>query len=209
MSKIAVQIAEKLLQINAIKLNPQNPFTWASGIKSPIYCDNRIALSDPTTRSLICDGFSMQSMRFFPFYGIAGVATAGIAHGALVAQRLDKPFAYVRSKPKEHGRQNQIEGKVEADTDWLMIEDLVSTGGSVLKAMDAMEEVGARVKAVFSIFTYGFEEAVESFKQRGVDFVPLLEYTTLIEIAIKNNYISEDQSAVLMEWRKDPKNWNY
>ena len=207
MSKIAVQIAEKLLQINAIKLNPQNPFTWASGIKSPIYCDNRIALSDPTTRKLICDGFAMLSMRYFPFHGIAGVATAGIAHGALVAERLDKPFAYVRSKAKAHGRQNQIEGKVDENTDWIMIEDLVSTGGSVIKAMEAMEQANANVKAIFSIFTYGFEESVEAFKQKDVDFIPLLDYNTLLDIAMKQDYISVDETTVLLEWRKDPRNW--
>jgi len=209
MTKIAAQIAEKLLQINAIKLNPQNPFTWASGIKSPIYCDNRIALSEPTTRNLICDAFSIQCMRFSPFYGIAGVATAGIAHGALVAQRLDKPFAYVRSKPKEHGRQNQIEGKVEPNTEWLMIEDLVSTGGSVLKAAEAMEAADVKIKAVLSIFTYGFAEAEAAFNERNIDFIPLLDYPTLIELAIEKNYIDEGQQSLLMEWRKDPRNWNY
>ena len=207
MSPFADQLAENLLQINAIKLNPQNPFTWASGLKSPIYCDNRIALSDPATRKIICDAFSMMVMRYNPFNNIAGVATAGIPHGAILAHRLDKPFCYVRSKPKAHGRKNQIEGLLKQGDRVVMVEDLISTGGSALKAVDAVEEAGAEVKAVIAIFSYGFDLAKNAFEKKGIPYDTILDYDRLISRALENNYISMADQETLLAWREDPQNW--
>lgn len=203
----AEAIAERLLQIKAIKLSPQNPFTWASGIKSPIYCDNRILLSYPDIRTQVIDSMVALSETFQSFDTIAGVATAGIPHGALLAQALNLPFIYVRSKAKEHGRQNQIEGELKPGSKILVIEDLISTGGSVLKATDAIIEAGGDIAGVIAIFTYGFSTAKSRFEEKQITFKTISNYDTLIKIAAEKNYISSNEAQSLSTWRKDPKNW--
>lgn len=203
----ATQIAKWLLQINAIKLSPQNPFTWASGIQSPIYCDNRITLSYPDIRRGIIQGFSERAEDFQPFDAIAGVATAGIPHGALLAEKLGLPFLYVRSKPKAHGRQNQIEGKLDAGQRVLMIEDLISTGGSSLQAVEAVHEAGGIVIGVLAIFSYGFEKAKTAFEAADCPFATLSDYDTLLEIAVEQNFITADHLETLKAWRVAPAEW--
>lgn len=207
MSSLAAKIAGHLLQINAIKLSPQNPFTWASGIKSPIYCDNRITLSYPNVRKDIIAGFVEKSQQMPKFDIIAGVATAGIPHGALLAHALDKPFMYVRSKPKAHGRQNQIEGELKQGQRVLVIEDLISTGGSSLKAVEAVREAGGNVIGALAIFTYGFEQAKIAFSNANCPFDTLSNYETLLEVAMEQKYIQMDRLATLQAWRADPKAW--
>lgn len=207
MATIANQIAEKLLQINAIKLNPQSPFTWASGIKSPIYCDNRIALSYPDVRTLICEAFADIIDDFGSYDKIAGVATAGIPHGAILAQKLDKSFCYIRSKAKAHGRQNQIEGVLNAGDKVILVEDLISTGGSVLKAAEAVKENGAEVLGILAIFTYGFDQAKEAFAEKNIPYKTILDYNQLIELALERSYIKTEDNELLLRWRKDPKSW--
>ena len=207
---IAQEVAEKLLQINAVKLSPQNPFTWASGIKSPIYCDNRITLYYPSVRDKIIDAFVAKSTQFGEFDMIAGVATAGIPHGALIADRLKKPFIYVREKAKSHGRQNQIEGMPHGDTQGLrvlVIEDLISTGGSSLKAVEAVREVGMEVVGVLAIFTYGFEKADTLFNEANCSFDTLSNYDILIAQAIENQYIKPEEMETLKAWRLSPETW--
>lgn len=205
--ELAQAVAGKLLQINAIKLSPQSPFTWASGLRSPIYCDNRTVLSYPEVRRLIIDAFVEQSDAFRPFDLIAGVATAGIAHGVLLAERLDLPFAYVRAKAKEHGRQNQIEGVVRAGQRVLVIEDLISTGGSSLKAVEALREAGCRVNAVLAIFSYGFREAEAAFRDADCPFQTLTHYEALLREAIAGGWITDADQEVLREWRRAPREW--
>lgn len=205
---VAADIAKSLLQINAIKLNPQKPFTWASGLRSPIYCDNRIALSYPSIRKRIIHAFAEKAAQFNTFDAIAGVATAGIAHGALLANELDKPFAYVRPKPKGHGRQNQIEGYLEQGARVLVIEDLISTGGSCLKAVDVLKDTGCEVVGVLAIFTYGFEQSVQAFANANCPFDTLSNYDTLLDAALSANYITEAQSKTLSEWSANPKGWS-
>lgn len=202
------EIAKKLLQIKAIKLSPQNPFTWASGIKSPIYCDNRTTLSYPEVRKLIIQGFVEQAKAFEPYDKVVGVATAGIPHGALLAHVLDKPFAYVRSKAKGHGRQNLIEGELKAGEKVLVIEDLISTGGSSLKAIKAVQEVGCEVVAAMAIFTYGFEKAQMDFDAAGIPLVTLSNYSALLDLALQENYISDKELTTLKTWRENPTEWN-
>ena len=207
---IAQEVAENLLQINAVKLSPQNPFTWASGIKSPIYCDNRLTLYYPSVRDRIMDAFVEKSIQFGVFDMVAGVATAGIPHGALIADRLNKPFIYIREKAKSHGRQNQIEGMPHSDTKGLkvlVIEDLISTGGSSLKAVEAVREVGMEVVGVLAIFTYGFEKAVTMFKEANCPFDTLSNYDILIAQAIENQYIKPEEMATLKAWRLSPETW--
>ena len=207
---IAQEVAEKLLQINAVKLSPQNPFTWASGIKSPIYCDNRITLYYPSVRDRIIDAFVEKSNHFGAFDMVAGVATAGIPHGALIADRLKKPFIYIREKAKSHGRQNQIEGMPHGDTEGLkvlVIEDLISTGGSSLKAVEAVREAGMEVVGVLAIFTYGFEKAVSMFKEANCPFDTLSNYDILIAQAIENQYIKPEEMETLKAWRLSPETW--
>jgi len=201
------QIADNLLQINAIKLSPQNPFTWASGMRSPIYCDNRLSLSYPKVRNLICDAFAVKALSFGHYDIIAGVATAGIPHGMLLASRLDKPFIYVRDKAKGHGRQNQIEGALPEGKKVLMIEDLISTGGSSLKAVEAVRQAGGDVVGVMAIFSYGFAKASKAFEENNCTFKILLAYETLIERASKSEYINEEEKEVLARWNKDPEGW--
>ena len=202
------EIAKNLLQINAVKLSPQNPFTWASGIKSPIYCDNRITLSFPTVRNLIINGFVEKSKAFEPFDIVAGVATAGIPHGALLADRLEKPFIYVREKAKSHGRQNQIEGLISEGCRVLVIEDLISTGGSSLKAVETLREAGCVVVGILAIFTYGFEKATTVFKEANCSFDTLSDYDTLITQAIDNQYVMPEELATLSAWRLSPETWD-
>lgn len=204
----AKKTAELLLQINAIKLKPENPFTWASGWKSPIYCDNRILLSYPSIRNFIKDEMAKQVESH---YGkpdvIAGVATGAIGMGALVADALGLPFIYVRPEPKSHGRQNQIEGYLEPHQTVVVIEDLISTGKSSLNAVDALEAYGANVKGMLAIFTYGFETATLNFAERKVELYTLSNYEYLIEQASETNYIKDEQLNTLMQWRKNPSKW--
>ena len=208
MYETARNIAEKLLNIQAIKLSVENPFTWASGWKSPIYCDNRLSLSFPEIRSYIKDCLTaVIKSSFTDVKAIAGVATAGIPQGALVADSLDLPFIYVRSKPKGHGMENMIEGKITPNQKVVVIEDLVSTGGSSLKAIEALRSNEFDVLGMVSIFTYGFEIAEENFKKAGVKFISLSSYNDLISEALFLKYITEEQIESLEKWREDPGNW--
>ena len=205
---IAEAVSDKLLQINAIKLSPQNPFTWASGLRSPIYCDNRIVLSHPTVRTFIIEQFVELAKQMPAFDVVAGVATAGIPHGALLAERLQLPFVYVRSKAKTHGRQNQIEGKLEEGQRVLVIEDLISTGGSCLQAVACLREAKAQVAGVLAIFTYGFEKARLAFAAADCPMATLSNYEALIQQATAQSYILPDQANTLQAWRLDPKAWS-
>ena len=198
----AAQIAQKLLQIKAIKLSPQSPFTWASGILSPIYCDNRIILSHPEARSFVKNAFADCAQKFPKFDKIAGVATAGIPHGALLADVLDMPFIYVRDKAKAHGRQNQIEGALNKGEKVLVIEDLISTGGSSLKAIDALVNAGAEVVGIAAIFTYGFDKAKNAFDKAGYQLETLSNYDILINEALKTNFIQASDVQLLKNWRQ-------
>ena len=207
MKEIDKKIAQKLLQINAIKLNSQNPFTWASGIKSPIYCDNRITLSHPAIRNEIKQGFAKLSQSFSEFDHISGVATAGIAHGALLADYLGLPFSYVRSSAKKHGRQNKIEGEIKSGSKILVIEDLISTGGSSILAVDDLRENGFEVIGVMAIFTYELQKAIDNFNNANCRFETLSKYNTLLLEASNANYISEDEVHILSDWSKDPNGW--
>lgn len=207
MREIDKMIAQKLLQINAIKLSPQNPFTWASGIKSPIYCDNRITLSYPLIRQDIKEGFAELSKSFGDFDHISGVATAGIAHGALLADFLNLPFSYVRSSAKAHGRKNKIEGAIAPGSKILVIEDLISTGGSSILAVEDLRDNGFDVIGVMAIFTYEFQKAIDNFKEAKCRFATLSNYSVLLSEASKSEYISEADVSVLSDWSKDPKGW--
>jgi orotate phosphoribosyltransferase len=204
----AKKTAELLLQIKAIKLEPQQPFTWASGWKSPIYCDNRIILSYPVIRNYIRENFARQIEEK---YGkpdiIAAVATGAIGIGMLVAEYLSLPFAYVRPEPKGHGRQNQIEGNLEEGQTVVVIEDLISTGNSSLNAVKALKEAGANVKGMFAIFTYGFDTSIKNFENLGIELHTLSDYEHLIETAQNTNYINTQEAGVLRKWREDPANW--
>ena len=205
----ALTLALHLLQIKAVKLSPNAPFTWASGLKSPIYCDNRVTLSYPVVRTFIRQEFVNLLMKHYSKPDvIVGVATGGIAHGALVAQELGLPFAYVRSEKKSHGMQNQIEGVVNPGQSVVVIEDLVSTGKSSLAAIDALREVGAEVKGMLAIFTYQMKVAAENFEAKQCPLFTLCNYETLIHKAIEENYVTEQDRASLKEWRKDPQAWS-
>lgn len=207
-NETAHAVAEALLKIGAIKLNTEKPFTWSSGWKSPIYCDNRLSLSFPAVRNLVKNSLAQAVRNHFPkAEGVAGVATAGIPQGALVADALDLPFLYVRPKPKDHGMENLIEGKVEKGQRVVIIEDLVSTGGSSLKAAEALRDAGVVVEGMLSVFTYGFDVATENFKKAKIELICLSDYDHLIEFALKNNQISADQLTLLKSWRYDPANW--
>jgi orotate phosphoribosyltransferase len=201
-------IAEKLLQINAIKLNPANPFTWASGWKSPIYCDNRKILSFPEVRDLVRDNFvSLYKEKYGNADVIAGVATGAIAHGVLIAEVLNLPFIYIRSSSKSHGLENLIEGVLEPGQNVVVIEDLISTGGSSIKAVEAIRERKANVLGMMAIFSYGFNQAVKNFEKANCELFTLTNYANLLEIAIKTNYISENQLDSLKSWRQSPETW--
>jgi orotate phosphoribosyltransferase len=205
--KSAPDVAGKLLQIKAIKLNPQNPFTWASGIQSPIYCDNRIILSFPKVRTFVVERLAEKSKEFEPFNTVAGVATSGIAFGALLADRLDLPFVYVRDKAKGHGRQNKIEGKLRGDERVLVVEDLISTGGSCLKAVHALEDYGCEIAGVVAIFSYGFEQAKGAFAAANCKYDTLTNYDELLKEAINSNYINNSDLETLKNWRTAPQKW--
>ncbi|MEO6314579.1 MAG: orotate phosphoribosyltransferase [Chitinophagaceae bacterium] len=201
-------VAEKLLQINAIKLNLAEPFTWASGWKSPIYCDNRKVLSFPYVREFIKSEMSNVIFSEFPDAALlAGVATAGIAWGALSADQLKLPYIYVRPKAKEHGLGNQIEGFYEKGQKVLVIEDLISTGKSSLQVVEVLKSAGLDVIGLVGIFTYGFETAVKAFAAAGVPFKTLTNYQTLIKMAVEKGSITARQQAVLLNWQQDPANW--
>lgn len=205
----AVITAEKLLQIDAVQLSPAQPFTWASGWKSPIYCDNRKVLSFPFVRDYVKSELCNVAFEQFPDADIiAGVATAGIAWGAMVADQLKLPFIYVRPKPKEHGLGNQIEGGYQAGQKVVILEDLVSTGKSSLQVVEVLRKAGLEVAGMISIFNYGFEAAKTAFEEAGVALVSLTDYPTLLELARSRGVVAESQLDVLLNWRNDPANWN-
>lgn len=209
-NEIEQQVAEFLLQIKAIKLQPNNPFTWASGWKSPIYCDNRVTLSHPSIRTYIRQQLAAVIQEKFGSVGcIAGVATAGIPQGALVAQDLGLPFIYVRSKPKDHGTGSLIEGDITTTTGKrvVVIEDLISTGKSSLQAVEGLRAAGYEVAGLAAIFSYGFDIASENFKQANCPFVTLSNYNALIKYAEEHQYIADKDVAVLKQWRENPSAW--
>ena len=204
----AEKTAELLLQINAIKLNPKNPFTWASGWKSPIYCDNRLTLSFPAIRNYIRDEFSKNIEKQFGKPDvIAGVATGAIGIGILVAESLGLPFVYVRPEPKKHGRQNQVEGFLQKGQNVVVVEDLISTGNSSLMAVEALKGAGANVKGMAAIFTYGFDVAEENFKNAKLDLYTLSNYENLLNLALAKQYITESEQVILKDWSSDPAHW--
>jgi orotate phosphoribosyltransferase len=202
------QVAEFLLQIKAIKLQPNNPFTWASGWKSPIYCDNRITLSHPTIRTYIRQQLATVIQEKFGSVGcIAGVATAGIPQGVLVAQELGLPFIYVRAKPKDHGTGNMIEGDILTGKRVVVVEDLISTGKSSLQAVSALRDAGYDVAGLAAIFSYGFDLATDNFKNANCPFITLSNYTALINYAEQHQYITRKDVDILREWREGPSTW--
>lgn len=205
---IAEQIAKDLLSIEAVSLSPDEPFTWASGLKSPIYCDNRVTMSYPEVRRAIAQGLAAKIKEEFPNVEvIAGTATAGIPHAAWVAEILDLPMVYIRSKAKDHGRGNQIEGRITDGQKMVVIEDLISTGGSVLEAAAAAKREGADVLGVAAIFTYELAKGKNNFEAAEMPLVTLTNYSTLIESALQEKYITHEQLELLKKWRKDPENW--
>lgn len=201
-------IASRLLQIEAVKLNPTQPFTWASGWKSPIYCDNRKVLSYPVDRDLIKSEMCSVVFQEFPDADlVAGVATAGIAWGAMLADQLKLPLAYVRPKPKDHGLGNQIEGRIEPGQKVVVVEDLVSTGSSSLKACEAIRAQGAEIIGMVCIFNYGFSVATDAFEKAGIRLISLTDYATLTDLAITNDLIQPEQGDLLRQWRSSPDTW--
>lgn len=205
----AKEIAKHLLDIKAVSLSPTAPFTWASGLKSPIYCDNRVTMSYPVVRRQIAQGLAQLIQ---DTYGeidvVAGTATAGIPHAAWVAEILDLPMIYIRSSAKKHGKGNQIEGVLHEGQRVVVIEDLISTGGSVLEATDAVENAGGKVLGVAAIFTYELAQATKQFSAKNMAFTILTQYSTLIEVARENSVISENELKLLMQWRENPQEWN-
>ncbi|QZN89048.1 orotate phosphoribosyltransferase [Vagococcus lutrae] len=205
----AKEIAKHLLDIKAVSLSPTAPFTWASGLKSPIYCDNRVTMSYPVVRRQIAQGLAQLIQ---DTYGeidvVAGTATAGIPHAAWVADILDLPMIYIRSSAKKHGKGNQIEGVLHEGQRVVVIEDLISTGGSVLEATDAVENAGGKVLGVAAIFTYELAQATKQFSAKNMAFTTLTQYSTLIEVARENGVISENELKLLMQWRENPQEWN-
>ncbi len=202
-------IAEKLLEINAVALQPKEPFTWTSGLRSPIYCDNRLTLSYPTVRRAIAQGLQKVIVENYPHVEvIAGTATAGIPHAAWVSELMDLPMCYVRSKAKGHGKGNQIEGKVNVGQKVVVVEDLISTGGSVITAVKALRDAGCEVIGVVSIFTYGLEKGKQEFAKEGIKSVSLTDFATLVETAIEKGYISENDQESLLAWSKNPTEWS-
>lgn len=205
----AKKTAELLLQVKAIKLSPSKPFQWASGWKSPIYCDNRVTLSYPSVRIFLKEEIAkIVELEYGKPDVIAGVATGAIAIGILVAQEMGVPFVYVRPEPKKHGRKNQIEGYLESGQNVVVIEDLISTGKSSLNAVDALKEEGAVVKGMVAIFSYGFEIASNNFKEKNVSLKTLSNYENLLEQALDSNYISDKELVTLQSWRSNPSEWN-
>ncbi len=205
---IKKQFAQKLMDIKAIKLQPNDPFTWASGWKSPIYTDNRKTLGHPSLRSFVKLELCHVIQEHFPEAdAVAGVATGAIAQGALVAEELSLPYCYVRPKPKDHGMGNQVEGEIKKGSKVIVVEDLISTGGSSLKAVAALREYGVEVIGMVASFTYGFPIAEEAFREAGVKLITLSDYNAVVEQAAETGYIKEEEKAVLAEWRKDPSVW--
>lgn len=209
MKKLESLVAEKLLRIKAVKLQPSNPFTWASGWKSPIYCDNRKTLSYPQLRNLIkLEICRIILENFGEVDAIAGVATGAIAQGAMVAEELGLPFVYIRATPKDHGLENLIEGDLKPGQKVVVIEDLISTGGSSLKAVEAVRKDGCDVIGMVAIFSYGFKVAEDKFTAANVPLITLSNYNAVLEEAVKTNYIEADDIETLKKWRKDPASWN-
>ncbi|EFU73882.1 orotate phosphoribosyltransferase [Enterococcus italicus] len=205
---VEMSIAHELLAIKAVFLNPEEPFTWASGMKSPIYCDNRLTMSYPAVRKKIAKGLAEKIKATFPdAQVIAGTATAGIPHAAWVAELLDLPMVYIRSKPKDHGKGNQIEGRITPGQKMVVIEDLISTGGSVLEACAAAENEGANVLGVAAIFTYELPKGKENFENATTPLVTLTNYSTLINVAQEEAYIRPEQKDLLSKWKENPENW--
>lgn len=208
MESTQIEVTKKLLEINTLKIQPSSPFTWASGWKSPIYCDNRKILSYPETRTFICDKFVELIKNKYPDAEvIAGVATGAIAHGVLVAEKLGLPFIYIRTKPKGHGLENLIEGDLKPGQKVVIVEDLVSTGVSSLKTVEAVSNFGGVIAGMVAIFTYNFPLAKENFKKANVELSTLSRYQILIDLAKETGEISNDEVESLMEWREDPANW--
>jgi orotate phosphoribosyltransferase len=205
---VAREIAARLLQIKAIKLSPKQPFTWASGLKSPIYCDNRVLLSYPDIRDFVVGRLVEKATEFGTIDVVAGVATAGIPHGALIADRMGLPFIYVRSKAKEHGRQNLIEGEVTPGQTVLVVEDLISTGGSSLQAVESLKAENLNIAGVIAIFSYQFPKAQHAFAEADCKFDTLSNYQALLEVAQSQHYISEDELQALRNWSADPSAWS-
>lgn len=206
--QIASQVASQLLKIEAIRLQPEKPFTWASGWKSPIYCDNRLSLSYPKVRNFIKESLTKAiKANFSDVEAIAGVATAGIPQGALIADEMELPFLYVRSKPKGHGMENMIEGKVTPGQKVVVVEDLVSTGGSSLKAVQDLKHAGFEVLGMVAIFTYGFDIAAQNFEEAGVKLICLSDYAAMLPQALEKNYIDDFALTSLVEWRENPAAW--
>lgn len=207
-NRIAKQFTEKLLEIQAVKLSPETPFTWASGWKSPIYCDNRLTLSYPEIRKFIKNNLAqIVTSKFEDAEVIAGVATAGIPHGLLVAEQLGLPFVYVRSESKKHGLTNRIEGKIEAGNAVVVIEDLISTGGSSLQAVEALRSAGARVSGLAALFTYAFPQSEQAFREAQCPFFTLTDYPVTIEYAMERGIIPAATEELLKSWRKNPASW--
>lgn len=203
------KIAEQLLSIKAVALSPNEPFTWASGLKSPIYCDNRLTMSYPEVRREIAQNLARKIKETYPGVEvIAGTATAGIPHAAWVAEILDLPMVYIRGKAKDHGKKNQIEGRITLQQKMVVIEDLISTGGSVIEACEAAKEEGADVLGVMAIFTYQLPKGVENFKKAELEVVTLTNYTELLEVALEHRYIKANDLDVLKSWKSNPAEWN-
>lgn len=208
MDNISSKVAQYLLEIKAVKLETETPFTWSSGWYSPIYCDNRISLSYPEIRTYIKDAFVVQVRQHFPeLTALVGVATAGIALGAMVADEMALPYAYCRPKPKEHGMKNQLEGRLDENAKVVVVEDLISTGGSSLKVVEYLKNMGIEVLGLGSIFTYGFDEARHNFNQHHCKHFSLSNYSELIHQALKSGYVREEQLSELEAWRQDPSSW--
>jgi orotate phosphoribosyltransferase len=202
------QLAASLLQIKAIRLSPQNPFTWASGLLSPVYCDNRLLLSYPDLRKQAISGLLALSEEFTDIQGVAGVATAGIPHGALLADQMDLPFVYVRSQPKGHGKGNQIEGEVRPGCRVIVVEDLISTGGSSLLAVKALQDAGMVPIAVLALFTYGLPQSAQQFSAANVPLRTITDYASVLEVAQHNGSISQIEFELMQTWYKDPQAWS-
>ena len=208
MNQLKDILAAKLLEVKAIKLQPAQPFTWASGWRSPFYCDNRKTLSYPALRSFVKIELARLILENFPqAQAVAGVATGAIAQGALVAEELSLPFAYVRSKPKDHGMENLIEGELPEGARVVVVEDLISTGGSSLKAVEALRGAGFEVVGMVASYTYGFPVAIEAFRQADVRLITLTDYEAVVSEALRTGYIAESDTELLNTWRKDPANW--
>lgn len=208
MASVDKLLAKKLLNISAVKLSPSSPFTWASGWKSPIYTDNRKTLSFPDVRSFVKIELTRMISENFPdIDAVAGVATGAIAQGALIADELSLPYAYVRSAPKDHGLSNLIEGDLKPGQKVIVVEDLISTGGSSLKAVEAIRKAGCEVVGMVAIFTYGFPEAEEKFREAGVELLTLSNYNAVLETALESGYITKEELATLKVWRENPSQW--